>query len=175
MARLVVAFGKIGRAPRLAEQRLDLRLGRSARNHLGQGCIPAAPRRCQRYCLRRPPSFHRNFGGQDPIGRALCSRGGSRLEQSGFRAFPVLAPSARAGRRDPLRRCRPADEVALRTCTTWRVEWRLPREIQSAPARANIFRNVTHIARTHARAEAAIIFWGMGISQHVHGTDNAPA
>ena len=61
----------------------------------------------------------------------------------------------------------------MRTCTTWRVEWRLPREIQSAPARANIFRNVTHIARTHARAEAAIIFWGMGISQHVHGTDNA--
>ena len=30
-----------------------------------------------------------------------------------------------------------------------------------------------HIARTYARAEAAIIFWGMGISQHVHGTDNA--
>ena len=29
------------------------------------------------------------------------------------------------------------------------------------------------IARTYARAEAAIIFWGMGISQHVHGTDNA--
>src|SRR5947209_7244648 len=30
-----------------------------------------------------------------------------------------------------------------------------------------------HIARTYARAEAAIVFWGMGISQHVHGTDNA--
>ena len=30
-----------------------------------------------------------------------------------------------------------------------------------------------HIARTYARGEAAIIFWGMGISQHVHGTDNA--
>jgi formate dehydrogenase major subunit len=29
------------------------------------------------------------------------------------------------------------------------------------------------IARLYARAEAAIIFWGMGISQHVHGTDNA--
>src|SRR5499427_9253404 len=29
------------------------------------------------------------------------------------------------------------------------------------------------VARTYARAEAAIIFWGMGISQHVHGTDNA--
>jgi formate dehydrogenase major subunit len=28
-------------------------------------------------------------------------------------------------------------------------------------------------ARTYARAKAAIIFWGMGISQHVHGTDNA--
>ena len=24
-----------------------------------------------------------------------------------------------------------------------------------------------------ARAESAIIFWGMGISQHIHGTDNA--
>ncbi|MEO1017293.1 MAG: formate dehydrogenase subunit alpha [Pseudomonadota bacterium] len=29
------------------------------------------------------------------------------------------------------------------------------------------------VARTYARASAAIIFWGMGISQHVHGTDNA--
>ena len=28
------------------------------------------------------------------------------------------------------------------------------------------------VARTYARAERAIIFWGMGISQHVHGADN---
>jgi formate dehydrogenase major subunit len=29
------------------------------------------------------------------------------------------------------------------------------------------------VARTFARAESAIIFWGMGVSQHTHGTDNA--
>ena len=29
------------------------------------------------------------------------------------------------------------------------------------------------VARTFARAKAAMIFWGMGISQHTHGTDNA--
>jgi formate dehydrogenase major subunit len=29
------------------------------------------------------------------------------------------------------------------------------------------------VARTFARAKSAIIFWGMGVSQHVHGTDNA--
>jgi formate dehydrogenase major subunit len=29
------------------------------------------------------------------------------------------------------------------------------------------------VARTFGRAERAMIFWGMGISQHVHGTDNA--
>jgi formate dehydrogenase major subunit len=29
------------------------------------------------------------------------------------------------------------------------------------------------VARIYARAKASIIFWGMGISQHVHGTDNA--
>ena len=29
------------------------------------------------------------------------------------------------------------------------------------------------VARAYAKAERAIIFWGMGISQHVHGTDNA--
>jgi formate dehydrogenase major subunit len=29
------------------------------------------------------------------------------------------------------------------------------------------------VARTYAKASRAIIFWGMGISQHVHGTDNA--
>src|SRR3954464_15133142 len=27
-------------------------------------------------------------------------------------------------------------------------------------------------ARLYARAEAAIVFWGMGVSQHIHGTDN---
>jgi formate dehydrogenase major subunit len=35
---------------------------------------------------------------------------------------------------------------------------------------ADVLRNV---ARTYARAESAIIFWGMGVSQHTHGTDNA--
>ena len=29
------------------------------------------------------------------------------------------------------------------------------------------------VARLYARAESAIIFWGMGVSQHTHGTDNA--
>ena len=29
------------------------------------------------------------------------------------------------------------------------------------------------VARAYATAERAMIFWGMGISQHVHGTDNA--
>ena len=29
------------------------------------------------------------------------------------------------------------------------------------------------VARRYATAERSIIFWGMGISQHVHGTDNA--
>ncbi len=29
------------------------------------------------------------------------------------------------------------------------------------------------VARTYAKAKAGMIFWGMGVSQHVHGTDNA--
>ena len=29
------------------------------------------------------------------------------------------------------------------------------------------------VARKYATANAAIIFWGMGVSQHIHGTDNA--
>ncbi len=29
------------------------------------------------------------------------------------------------------------------------------------------------VARLYGRARSALIFWGMGISQHVHGTDNA--
>jgi formate dehydrogenase major subunit len=32
---------------------------------------------------------------------------------------------------------------------------------------------IREVARVYARARAAIIFWGMGITQHVHGTDNA--
>ncbi len=29
------------------------------------------------------------------------------------------------------------------------------------------------VARTFAKARAAMVFWGMGISQHIHGTDNS--
>ncbi|MBV9705192.1 MAG: formate dehydrogenase subunit alpha, partial [Methylobacteriaceae bacterium] len=32
---------------------------------------------------------------------------------------------------------------------------------------------IKEVARLYARSRASIIFWGMGISQHVHGTDNA--
>ncbi len=32
---------------------------------------------------------------------------------------------------------------------------------------------IREVARAYAGAENAMIFWGMGISQHVHGTDNA--
>jgi formate dehydrogenase major subunit len=32
---------------------------------------------------------------------------------------------------------------------------------------------VREVARIYAKSRASIIFWGMGISQHVHGTDNS--
>jgi formate dehydrogenase major subunit len=32
---------------------------------------------------------------------------------------------------------------------------------------------IREVARLYARSEASIIFWGMGISQSIHGTDNA--
>ena len=32
---------------------------------------------------------------------------------------------------------------------------------------------IREVARLYATSESAIIFWGMGISQHIHGTDNA--
>lgn len=32
---------------------------------------------------------------------------------------------------------------------------------------------IREVARLYANAKSAIIFWGMGISQHIHGTDNA--
>ncbi|MGH8621062.1 MAG: formate dehydrogenase subunit alpha, partial [Burkholderiales bacterium] len=32
---------------------------------------------------------------------------------------------------------------------------------------------IKEVARLYATANSAIIFWGMGISQHIHGTDNA--
>jgi len=32
---------------------------------------------------------------------------------------------------------------------------------------------VREVARLYARSRASLIFWGMGISQHTHGTDNA--
>ena len=35
---------------------------------------------------------------------------------------------------------------------------------------ANVLREV---ARDFANAKSAMIFWGMGVSQHIHGTDNS--
>ena len=32
---------------------------------------------------------------------------------------------------------------------------------------------IRQIARTYATADRSLIFWGMGISQHIHGTDNS--
>ncbi len=32
---------------------------------------------------------------------------------------------------------------------------------------------IREVARAYAKSEASIIFWGMGISQHIHGTDNS--
>ena len=32
---------------------------------------------------------------------------------------------------------------------------------------------IKSVARIYARAKSSIIFWGMGISQHIHGTQNA--
>ncbi|MFY0733786.1 MULTISPECIES: formate dehydrogenase subunit alpha [Aurantimonas] len=47
----------------------------------------------------------------------------------------------------------------------------------SPEAMANICRvpaeTLRDVARTYAKAERSIIFWGMGISQHTHGTDNS--
>ncbi|MFZ4478900.1 MAG: formate dehydrogenase subunit alpha [Rhodoferax sp.] len=34
---------------------------------------------------------------------------------------------------------------------------------------------IREVARAYARAGSAMIFWGMGVSQHVHGTDNVRA
>lgn len=47
----------------------------------------------------------------------------------------------------------------------------------SPEAMANICRvpaeTLRDVARTYAKAERSIIFWGMGISQHTHGTDSS--
>ena len=32
---------------------------------------------------------------------------------------------------------------------------------------------IRDVSRIYAKAKSSIIFWGMGISQHVHGTQNA--
>jgi formate dehydrogenase major subunit len=34
---------------------------------------------------------------------------------------------------------------------------------------------ISEVARIYASSPASIIFWGMGVSQHIHGTDNARA
>ena len=44
---------------------------------------------------------------------------------------------------------------------------------QVAPICGIAAEKIKEVARLYAKAKTAIIFWGMGISQHVHGTDNA--
>jgi len=46
-----------------------------------------------------------------------------------------------------------------------------PEEV--APICAIAPETIKEVARLYATADTAIIFWGMGISQHIHGTDNA--
>ena len=71
-----------------------------------------------------------------------------------------LRPAIRPGPHRGLRAAARAHRA-----TTARRRWR-----RSAASTAETLREV---ARLFARAEAAMILWGMGISQHVHGTDNA--
>ena len=33
--------------------------------------------------------------------------------------------------------------------------------------------DIRDTARVYAKSERSIMFWGMGISQHIHGTDNS--
>ena len=42
-----------------------------------------------------------------------------------------------------------------------------------APVCGIAAQTIREVARMYATSKASIIFWGMGISQHVHGTDNA--
>ncbi len=42
-----------------------------------------------------------------------------------------------------------------------------------APITGIAAETIREVARTYATAKGSMIFWGMGISQHVHGTDNA--
>jgi formate dehydrogenase major subunit len=42
-----------------------------------------------------------------------------------------------------------------------------------APITGISAQTIREVARLYATAKASIIFWGMGISQHIHGTDNA--
>ncbi|MGI2261558.1 formate dehydrogenase subunit alpha [Shewanella sp. GXUN23E] len=42
-----------------------------------------------------------------------------------------------------------------------------------APICGIVEEDIRAVARTFATARSAMIFWGMGVSQHVHGTDNA--
>ena len=38
---------------------------------------------------------------------------------------------------------------------------------------ASMLRPSRYVARLYAKSKASMILWGMGVSQHVHGTDNA--
>ena len=69
---------------------------------------------------------------------------------------PAVHPDLRRGLRAPGRRT---------SRTSRRRRWR--RSAASTPTR------LREVARAYARAESSIIFWGMGVSQHTHGTDNA--
>src|ERR1700752_2878375 len=55
----------------------------------------------------------------------------------------------------------------------WKENRRVFPPAERAPLGAFPADTLREVARTYARAQSAIIFWGMGVSQHTHGTDNA--
>ena len=92
--------------------------------------------------------------------------------QSRYRRRAAQRDAARHRRRGPGRRgVHPRSHVGLRSARRERQEasrrkrWR--RSAASTP------QTIREVARLYATSKASIIMWGMGISQHVHGTDNA--
>jgi formate dehydrogenase major subunit len=106
----------------------------------------------------------------DPRGVALKRFASHMLQFKPGRDVSMLNAILHTIRGEALRRAIRAGECGrFRQARPEREELSAGRDGEGLRHPAETLREV---ARVYARAEAAIVFWGMGVSQHIHGTDN---
>ena len=128
----------------------------------GRGDLLQAGGQARRQADRHGSARHGDEAPRDAYAavQAEQGRGAAERDAQRHRDGGALRPAIRAGAHHRFRAAQASTSPLSR-----RRRW--------SPNAASPPDTIREVARLYARSEASIIFWGMGISQSVHGTNNA--